>query len=48
MIEPNSPPPPGEPVKVAEIPTHSPSSPLTNGKNKRLTLPKSSPEKAKK
>jgi len=48
MTEPNSPPPPGEPVKVAEIPTHYPSSPLTNEKKKRLTVPKSSPDKGTK
>jgi hypothetical protein len=42
MTEPNSPLPPGKPVKVAEIPLQ------TKRKNKRLTVPKSSPEKEKK
>jgi len=47
MIQSNSLPPPGEPVKVADIPTNYPSSTLTNDKNQRLTIPKSSPEKGK-
>jgi hypothetical protein len=47
MTETNSPPPPGEPVKVAEILTTSHPPRQMKRKDKRLTVPKSSAHKGK-